>query len=290
MISVPDMDSIRAAIIAAFPDLADASFKVLEPGWDSTAVDIDDRLVFKFPRSESAERALRREAGLLAAIRPRVTMPVPDLALHSGPPVFSRHPKLRGDHLLAPQYERLPDEARQLLAGQIALFYAQIHGLDPQVMQAAGATPIKAWLPAEAILEKALPALPSGFRSWARETISAWQHLPPDPCGTTYGFFDGHGWNMAFDHANNRLNGIYDFADSGFGSLHQEFIYSNLISADLTARIVAAYEKLTARMLDRRRIALLTGVHRLSELAELADDPKHRPMMIRQVTSWAKRP
>src|SRR5919106_64050 len=62
------------------------------------------------------------------------------------------------------------------------------------------------------------------------------------PYGTTYGFFDGHGWNMAFDHTTNRLNGVYDFADSGFGPLHQEFIYTNLIARDLTARIVAEYE------------------------------------------------
>ena len=44
--------------------------------------------------------------------------------------------------------------------------------------------------------------------------------MPPDPLGTVYGFFDGHGWNMAFDHARGRLNGIFDFGDSGFGPLH----------------------------------------------------------------------
>jgi hypothetical protein len=92
---------------------------------------------------------------------------------------------------------------------------------------------------------------------------------------------------MAFDHARGKLNGLYDFADSGFGPLHQEFIYPNFISTDLMARIVGGYENATKRFLDRERIWVLTGVHRLSELAELADDPQHLPAMLESVLGWA---
>src|SRR5690606_20795878 len=127
------------------------------------------------------------------------------------------------------------------------------------------------------------------LRAYAERTVAAWQRLPPDPYGTTYGFFDGHGWNMAFDHARNRLNGVYDFGDSGFGPLHQEFVYPNFVAPDLTARIASEYEALTGRALARRRIDLLSGVLRLSELAELADDPDHVPAMIGRVADWAAR-
>jgi hypothetical protein len=120
------------------------------------------------------------------------------------------------------------------------------------------------------------------------EIIEAFEQLPADPHGLIYGFFDGHGWNMAFDHERGCLNGIYDFADSGIGPLHQDFIYTNFISPDLTERVVTAYEAITGRVLDRRRIALLTGMHRLSELAELADEPKHTSFMIRNVVEWLK--
>lgn len=91
---------------------------------------------------------------------------------------------------------------------------------------------------------------------------------------------------MAFDHANNRLNGIYDFADSGFGDLHQDFVYSNWIASDLTARIIRRYEALTGRNLDRSRIHLLSGVLRLSELAEYADDSQYAPSMVETVRNW----
>src|SRR5690606_21802093 len=108
----------------------------------------------------------------------------------------------------------------------------------------------------------------------AEQAVNAWQALPADPHGTTYGFFDGHGWNMAFDRAAKRLNGIYDFADSGYGPLQQDFVYSNWISRDLTDRIVGAYERLTGLALDRERIGLLSAVIRLSELAEFSHDPE----------------
>ncbi|MGO4831803.1 phosphotransferase, partial [Rhizobiaceae sp. 2RAB30] len=185
-------------------------------------------------------------------------------------------------------YDQLPETARNLLGRRLGQFYAELHELDQDAVKAAGPGPVEAWLNAEEILRKAVPALPGALRSFAEDTVAEWQDMPADPYGTTYGFFDGHGWNMAFDHDSGTLSGVYDFADSGFGALHQEFIYSNFISPDLTWRIVDSYEAASGRRLDRRRIEVLTGVHRLSELAALADDPVHLPDMIRHVAAWAK--
>jgi hypothetical protein len=277
----------RSLIIRLFPELTGSAFRLMTMGWDSMAIDVDDRLVFKFPRNEVAERALLKEAALLTLIRPSLSMAVPDMRIHDGPPIFSSHAKLQGEHLLAEDYERLSDEARRRLGDDLARFYAELHCLDAGRIRASGAGPIKPWQPPEAVRARALPVLPADIRDYAQGVISDFEALPPDPYGDTYGFFDGHGWNMAFDHAQGRLNGLYDFADSGFGPLHQEFVYSNFISPDLTGRIISEYQALTGRKLDRRRIAVLTGFHRLSELAELADDADHLPQMVRSVANWA---
>src|SRR5690606_3375785 len=149
--------------------------------WDCVAVDVDDRLIFKFPRHEAAERALVTEASLLAVIRPAVTMPVPDLTLHPGPPPFSRHAKLKGEHLLTRHYERLPEDSRRRLAAEMALFFAELHALDAGAMEEAGAGPIRAWLPPDDILRRVWPVLPSDLRAYAERTVAAWQRLPPDP-------------------------------------------------------------------------------------------------------------
>ncbi len=110
-----DLASLKPVIIAHFPALAPARFSLLPQGWHSTAVDVDDTWVFKFPRGAGAEAALRTEAGLLAAIRPHVAMPVPALSLIAGPLLFSRHRKLKGEHLTAAQYALLPEPARRRL-------------------------------------------------------------------------------------------------------------------------------------------------------------------------------
>jgi aminoglycoside phosphotransferase (APT) family kinase protein len=261
---------------------------VLTTGWDCIAVDAGDRLIFKFPRDDEVAQSLTREAKLLEVIRPAVTLPVPGLIVDPGPPLFSRHDKLRGEHLVTAGYERLPEAARDRLAADIAQFYAELHALDDRRMAEAGAAVIRPWLAPERILETALPLLPEGLRPRAARMITAWTRLPPDPHGTTYGFFDGRGWNMAFDAERQRLNGIYDFGDSGFGALHQEFIYTNFISPDLTARSVAAYERVTGRHLDRERIALLTAVHRLSELAEVSASHPLAPLVHDYAVAWLR--
>jgi len=283
------LETLRAVITSSFAELSNSEFTLLDGGWDSVAVDVDDCLIFKFPRHEAGKRALVTEASLLNVVRPAVAMPVPDLTIYVEPKAFSRHTKLKGDHLLTRHYESLPVESRQRLAADMALFYTQIHSLAATDMEAAGAEPIKPWRQPDDILRRTWPVLPSRLRSYASQTIGAWQSLSPDPHGTTYGFFDGHDWNMAFDHASGRLNGIYDFADSGFGPLHQEFIYSNFISPDLTERIISEYEARTGRVVDRLRVELLTGVLRLSELAEFAATRDHLAGGLKAVSDWAGR-
>jgi aminoglycoside phosphotransferase (APT) family kinase protein len=209
--------------------------------------------------------------------------------LFEHPRLYSRHHKLKGEHLLTADYDRLPDEDRQHLAQAMAQFFAELHGLDPAVMAAAGATPLDGWPAPDYILTRAVPRLPLEQRARAEATLAAWQALSPDPHGTIYGFFDGHGWNMAFDHQRKRLNGIYDFADSGFGPLHQEFVYPSLVSADLTARIADAYEARTGRMLDRGRINLLTGILHLTEIAWAADGDEILPLLLGFYANWDAR-
>jgi len=274
---------LQAVIVEVFPDLAESVFTPQTRGWDSVAIDVDDRLIFKFPRHAAGLAGLVREAALLAIIHPAVTLPTPNMTLHEGPPLFSRHDKLRGGYLEPALYAGLAEPARDRLAEDLALFYAELHALPAAEIEAAGAGPIKPWLEPDEILRRAWPILTEPLRGYAERTIAAWRALPPDPHGVTYGFFDGHGWNMAFDPAARRLNGVYDFGDSGFGQLQQEFIYSNMISPDLTARIVGRYESLTGRSLDRERIALLFQVLRLSELAEHAVDAHWGPIALETV-------
>jgi aminoglycoside phosphotransferase (APT) family kinase protein len=282
-----DITPYRNAIVQAFPELENASLRPLTMGWHSLAIDADGRLIFKFPRGDAAAQALRREARLLSAIRPRISMRVPDLTLIESPMLFSVHAKIEGEHLVTEDYERLPDPARERLAEDLARFYAELHALDPVAMRNAGATDILPWRSPQEIRLKALPLVPREHRRLCERTIEAYEAMAPDPLGNIYGFFDGHGWNMAFDHARQRINGVYDFADSGFGPLHQDFVYSGFISLALTRMIADRYARLTGKSIDRERIGILAGMHRLSELAELAGDRRNELVARQALAFWA---
>ncbi len=227
---------------------------------------------------------------MLAALRPALTLAAPDLRLHEGPPLFSSHVKLKGRQIETEDYDALPEPARQRLGEDLARFYAELHGLDRALMKAAGARPVTGWHEADTVREKALPLLSREWHRHARRLVDAYEKLPSeDPCGIVFGFFDGHGGNMAFNPKKQRLVGLYDFADAGFGPLHEDFTHSDSISPDLTARIVAAYERLTSRKLDRRRIEILSGYHRLSELADFVDDFDRAKEMRRDFKVWGTR-
>ena len=262
-------DAFRAAILAVRPELGDAAMTLHTEGWDSTAVEAGGFL-FKFPKTATAADRLRREARYLALIRPRVAMRLPDLVIHEGAEVFSEHRMIPGDMLYTRQYDLLSDRRRDEMAMQLGRFYAALHAIPLGEAEAAGALRIPGWPNAETVLPTADAMLPSHLRDWSRRVFEAFAALPADD--EIAGYFDGHGWNMAFDHEHGALNGIYDFADGGIGPRHREFCYANFVSPDLSERIIAHYEAAAGRTIDRRAVALHSAVQRLSELDQSEKD------------------
>jgi hypothetical protein len=150
-------------------------------------------------------------------------------------------------------------------------------------MQQVGAVGVDPWMAPDDIVAGALPKLPRGYKGFLERTITAYSRLSIPGDELVFGYFDGHGWNMAFDHSTGLLNGVYDFADSGFGARHRDLSYSSWISADLTLRIIERYEQLARVAVNRERVMLYTSALRLAELAEgfLDED-----LAISNVTDW----
>jgi aminoglycoside phosphotransferase (APT) family kinase protein len=127
----PDPAPVRRAIEGAFPELRVASAVFLGEGWDSSAWEINGRLVFRFPKREEVAGWLMKEAGLLPALAPALPVPVPQFShlARSGAPAdpalpFVGYPALRGVFL---------DQAPELLAPtsplipQLGAFLAALH-------------------------------------------------------------------------------------------------------------------------------------------------------------------
>lgn len=264
---------LRDLIVSLHPGLAGSRFRLLAAGWDCLGVDVDNRLLFKFPRNAAAAAALEREARMLDLVRPAVTLPVPDPMLVREPSLHSWHVKLPGEHLLPDHYDELPEGARARLAESLSRFFAELHAIPLTAALAAGAEPEPDWPPLDEVTRLALPLLPERLRTAGLAVVDAFAELGPDPLGEALGHFDVHGWNMAWDHAAQRLNGLYDFGDAGLGGPHLEFVATSLVSADLAARVMAGYERRTGCAVDPDRVWLLAGARRLRELAAEAIEP-----------------
>lgn len=258
---------VRDILGAALPGLTVETVKAHMQGCDSHVVEVNGHLIFKFPKTGEAADRLRMECGILAFLAGKTSMPIPRMSMLPGPIVGSMHEKLPGEMLESPEYEKLSEARRDSLAARLARFYADLHQIPPDEAKAHGARPIKPWLPDGEIAERTLPRLPGDILVFAKDILARAPHVLGEPDDIVFGFFDGHGWNMAFDHAAGRLNGVYDFADCGLARRHLDLHCSNWISPDLTLRVIYHYESLTGIAIERERVMFLTALLRLNEHA-----------------------
>jgi aminoglycoside phosphotransferase (APT) family kinase protein len=259
----------RQAIAEVRPDLAGEPLVLHTRGWDSDAVEAGDT-IFKFPKRPEAVDRLKLEARILALVRPRVPLAVPDLRLHETSRVFSEHRMIPGEVIETAHYDALSEQQKAGMAEALAGFYAALHAIPVAAATAIGVGPKPGWLRGEVALPKLAARLPTSMHDYARHAFAAYESLPPED--DIFGYFDGHGWNMAFDHSRGVLNGVYDFADAGIGPRSRDFTYTNLTSGDLTLRIIAIYNRITGSAIDPRTVAIRTAVQTLSELAGEDED------------------
>ncbi len=88
------MDATLAAGIveAQFPQLVPARVAYLGEGGDSTAFDVNDIWVFRFPKHGDAERQLLVERQILPVLSESAPLPIPIFSFHGEPsPAFPRH-------------------------------------------------------------------------------------------------------------------------------------------------------------------------------------------------------
>lgn len=116
------LERLAELTVAAHPEFAGARFTILADGWDSVALDIDDRFIVKFPRHDRAEEALRREVRSLSVIGPRVEMPVPEMRLFEAPVIHTLHRKLPGSALDPAVYAEVPEPMRAEIAERLGSF------------------------------------------------------------------------------------------------------------------------------------------------------------------------
>ena len=92
---------VAEIIEAQFPELRSPDVSYLGEGYDSTAFEVNEALVFRFPKRADVEAQLFIETAILPRLAQRSPVPIPEFSFHGRPSArFPRHfigyPKLPG--------------------------------------------------------------------------------------------------------------------------------------------------------------------------------------------------
>jgi aminoglycoside phosphotransferase (APT) family kinase protein len=121
----------RHLIAGQFPSLVPGNLELLGKGWDNTAFLVDGRIVFRFPRKQSAAALLETEARVLPGLAAHLPVPVPLPEWHGQPTEAFPWPFL--GHRLIPGEtacsRHLSPVERGELAPAIATFLARLHAV-----------------------------------------------------------------------------------------------------------------------------------------------------------------
>jgi len=79
IIEPKSLPELKAFLCSIFPSLTIDNISVLGEGWDSTALLVDDCLVFRIPKHPTASQQMAKEVRVLEAIRPYVSAQVPNV-------------------------------------------------------------------------------------------------------------------------------------------------------------------------------------------------------------------
>jgi aminoglycoside 2''-phosphotransferase len=129
---------------AQFPHVNLSTVRYLGEGYDSTAFDVNDEWVFRFPKREDIEQQLLLEMRVLPVLQRRSPpIPIPAFRFHGQPtPAFPRHfvgyPKLAG----VPAFGVDPaDAAFHTWPPLLGRFLSWLHGFSPDEATALGVAP-----------------------------------------------------------------------------------------------------------------------------------------------------
>ncbi len=227
--SAPYLGRIRTV----YPDLAIDRLRRDDSGQYNVVLIADEAIVFRFPRFSAGVERLRVETALLNAIRPYISLPIPEPRYVCFEPpvpgqVFVGYPLLAGESLWHERFAAIADKPTlNRLALQLATFLRELHGIPLEVLP--GSLPVACSLEAldwrtgwrrlhDRIRKLVLPRLDPRTRARIDDPFSAF--LDDDanfafPPTLIHGDF-GTG-NLLFDSVRGEIAAILDFGSAGLG-------------------------------------------------------------------------
>lgn len=265
-----DEGAIVAAYEACFPDEKVQSVNIFSTGVESKTVLINASHIVKLPTARRGAAGIKVEQAITDFIRSRVELSVPKITLFSQPVLMARYPLIAGAMIHADDLAKLPEKNKEIIASQLAQFMHTMHKVSQAEIKNTGIDLAPSWqlstelialqLQAEehAVLQKLLP-----------DVLRNHSHLQVPQENMVFGHFDLHGGNLLIDEHKQKLVGVIDFGNCKFGDLHQDFSTICLSDPDLAERVMAHYESIAGRKINKLMVQHYTTAYYLHLLAQL---------------------
>lgn len=242
-----------------FPALRLRTLRPITHGWDSFVLEVNEELIFRFPRRQEVQVAVQREIDLLPQLTPALAVPVPQFCYPGQmtpgrPSPFVGYPKLTGVTL---QRAHLSDEQVASLVPALAAFLDALHRFpQTRALQAGveGHTPQQWRARYRALHRQVFPLLD---RQGRQLSARLWEDGLQDGARTVFEpvliHGDLAGEHLLCDPGRGILSGVIDWGDLAIGDPALDLVgLYNQFGTDLTHQVVACSQLRGERALWRR--------------------------------------
>lgn len=141
-----DQNALVEQLREAYPDLTIETVRLNSQGWSNQVLIVNERLIFRFPRSKQALHEMEVEVAILQGIQEYITLPIPNPIYYNTASqvvghVFMGYSMLPGEPLWRDTFAAIDDEEiLNRLAQQLGTFLQELHNV-PVSSAIAGGVP-----------------------------------------------------------------------------------------------------------------------------------------------------
>lgn len=233
-----------------FPNLEFKKTKMIRKGCDNDVVVLDNRLIFRFPKSEDCTRRFQAEVKLLKHLKERVNLAIPNYIYLPGDKSFGGYEMLKGQEMHSSLFKKLSREKKQKIARQIGIFLSFLHSTQITTAEKAGFPDLKEkyWYSRYSVSKRyekiktlLFPRLSKIEVDWIQAEFEKYLSLPQSSHSTViHGDFSSD--HILFDPITAKITGILDFTDMQIAAPESEFGKLWKYGEEFVEEIVKAYK------------------------------------------------
>jgi aminoglycoside 2''-phosphotransferase len=261
-----------------FPEVDVDNPKLITHGWDNDVVVLNNKLIFRFPRTDEYKKRFKAEVKLLKYLISKVSVPIPQYTYLSDDLSFGGYRMIQGVNLSSDVFKVLSDEKREDIAKQLGQFLSVMHETPIKFAQECGFKEEEEgywWNEKhtkkvlENVREKVFPQLEKYEIDWIEYQFAKYLSLSFD-FDTAVIHSDFTEEHIFIDPEKGRVTGIIDFSDTEFSDPALDFTGMWRYGEQFAKQVMKYYScNKDPNFLERSKFPSL--VHMVGNMLELAE-------------------